>query len=605
MEPRRLRDFLSSSLNRGLYGSKNIVPGIAQGLTYLASAGALGALIYGFGFEPDGEAFNSLVLMFDVFFGLFVGSYLIRLLYSFRRFQFLKINIFEGIISIIIIANAITNFFFGNIILKSVFEGLNQQDYAKFYFGFVSVLIITLVIFEIARGVADIRIPNIKPSVTFVSSFIALIGIGTGLLMLPACTIADGSMPFLEALFTATSASCVTGLIVVDTATYFTMKGQLIIMMLIQLGGIGIVTFATFFSSFLGQGVRLTQQLMLQDFLGSETLMTVTGTLRKIVLITFTIEFGTFLLLMATWEMEFSSIWQKVYYSGFHAISAFCNAGFSLFSNGLYEQPVRFSYVFHLVIVFSVILGSLGFSTIEDLFSPKELRSRLKSPWKDWKIPTKISVYVSAGLLIFGTILFFFLERGHTLSDKNLSEQLITSFFQSGITRTAGFNTVDIAQLQHATYILLLFLMFVGGSTGSVSGGIKTSTFYLIINSVVATLRGRLKIEIGKRYVPKELLFKALSIFFFAASLNVIGVFILSILEPDIDVLKLVFEQISAFGTVGLSTGITSSLSLGGKIVIIISMFVGRIGTLTFALALSTRISSKNYKYPRANLVIG
>ncbi len=601
----KLRSIISSNLNRFLYSSKKLVTGGAQLLSVISAIGALIALIYGFGFEPTGEEYRILAIGFDIFFAFFVFSFLIRWLYSFRRTAFLISNILEAIIVLVIISNAIINFFFENAVLNFFFEELRQTSYNKFYFGFVSGLIITLALIESVRGLSRVRISGNKPSVTFVSSFLILIGFGTGLLMLPACTTMEGSMPFLEAVFTATSASCVTGLILVDTATYFTVKGQIVIMLLIQLGGIGIVTFATFFSSILGQGVRLRQQVALQDFVASDTLVNVTGTLKKIVGITLFIEFGTFIMLFATWQMEFDSLLQKIYFSAFHAVSAFCNAGFSLFTDGLAAEGVRNSYIFHLVIVFSVILGGLGFSTIEDLFSPKALRERLKNPWKEWKIATKIAVYVSFGLLVLGTVVFLLLEQDNTMQDMNFSEKLITSFFHSGIARTAGFNTVDIGMLENSTYILLLFLMFVGGSTGSISGGIKTSTFYLIINSVIATLRGRLRIEIGKRYVPKELLFKALSIFFFAASLNVVGIFILSITDPDIDFMKIVFEQISAFGTVGLSTGITSDLSFYGKVVIIISMFVGRIGTLTFALALSTRITTKNYKYPRANLMIG
>ena len=214
-------------------------------------------------------------------------------------------------------------------------------------------------------------------------------------------------------------------------------------------------------------------------------------------------------------------------------------------------------------------------------------------------------MFTTIALLAFGTLGIYLLERQNTLAEDNFLEGLIAAFFQSTNARTAGFNSMDIGGLRTPTLILLIFLMFVGASSGSVGGGIKTSTFYLIISSVYATIRGRAKIEIGKRYIPKELLFKALSIFFFAATLNLLGIFLLTLFEPGMDVIKLAFEEVSAFGTVGYSTGITADLSAAGRWVIIFSMFIGRVGTLTFALALSNRASSQRHKYPRAQIMVG
>ncbi|NJM94786.1 MAG: ATPase, partial [Cytophagales bacterium] len=214
-------------------------------------------------------------------------------------------------------------------------------------------------------------------------------------------------------------------------------------------------------------------------------------------------------------------------------------------------------------------------------------------------------VFTSLALLLFGTVVIFLLERNHSFFELNQVEAVIMSFFQSASARTAGFNTVDIGQLRAPTLIVIIFLMFVGASSGSIGGGIKTSTFYLIIASVAATLRGQQRIEIGRRFIPKEMLFKALSIFFFAATLNLIGIFTLSITEPNLNLIDLTFEQVSAFGTVGYSTGITALLSPASKWVIIVSMFLGRVGILTFAIALSNRTATTSYKYPKAYLMIG
>ena len=473
------------------------------------------------------------------------------------------------------------------------------------YRNFILLLLFASVLIELSRFSSRLTSLRISPNRAFLLSFVILIAGGTLMLMLPAMTTQAGSMPLLDALFTAVSASCVTGLIVVDTATYFSFRGQLVILLLIQVGGLGILAFAAFFASYLSGGFGLRQKMMIPDYFDNETLAASRSLLREIVFITFFIEGGTFFLLYFTWGIPFDSLGQKLFFSAFHAVSAFCNAGFSLFTNGLYEEVVRSNYILHLVIAISLILGAIGFSPIRDIFSPRRLRDRLEHPWKDWMLSTRIAFNVSVVLLVIGTTLIFLLEQHNTLSEKNLTEALISSFFQSATTRTAGFNTVDIGQLAAPTLVVMMILMFIGGASASTAGGIKTSTFYLILMSVIAVSQGRSRVLLGKRYIPTDTLFKALSIFFYAIAINALGVLLLSVTEKDASMLALLFEQVSAFGTVGLSTGITGSLSSAGKIVIIISMFLGRVGILTFAIALSTRIQNENYKLPTANIMVG
>lgn len=607
MDYNKLKNTLVERLNNLLYSSKLKVLGSLSALKLVISMASLVLLVYGYGFRLDDQEMKMVFLGLDIIFVAIIATFFINLLYSFRRVEFLRANLFEGILILIILLNGLSNYFFNNVILQSICDWMGYTDYGSFYMVIVGIYLIFLLIFDFAKVGNAINTFKLKPAAIFVLSFVILIFAGAGILMLPAMTREAGSMPFLEALFTSVSACCVTGLIVVDTATYFTIKGQLVIMMLIQIGGLGIVSFASFFASFMKQGVGLKQQLMLQDFLSTDNLFSVKNQLKQIIFITVLVEGLTFLGIFITWgpEAEFVGLGQKIFFSLFHAISAFCNAGFSLYTNGLYEPVVRTAYILHIVIVGAVILGGIGFSSIQDIFSPASLRERMRSPWKDWKLSTKIAVYTSAALLALGTIVFYLLERNNTLQSLNLLESLITSFFQSGIARTAGFNTVDVTALKPPTLILIMFLMFVGASSGSIGGGIKTSTFYLIIASAFATIRGKQKIEIGKRFIAKELLFKALSIFFFAASLNLLCIFFLTITDPEINVLQLAFEQVSAFGTVGLSTGITPILSNAGKVVIILSMFLGRVGTLTFVLALGTRTATTAYQYPKVHLMVG
>ena len=325
---------------------------------------------------------------------------------------------------------------------------------------------------------------------------------------------------------------------------------------------------------------------------------------RYVLVFTVTVQFFGALLLSTQFVPEYG-IGKGTFFSVFHSISAFCNAGISLFPVGLYTEPVRFAYVLHLTIAGLIIVGGIGFPTLMDVLSPRSMRERLHEPWKNWKLLSRITIYTSAWLIVLGTIGFFLLEYFNTLAHLNFVEALITSFFQSVTTRTAGYNTVDIGALSVPTLLMFIFLMFIGASPGSTGGGIKTTTFTIIMLSVWTTIRGKRFVEIGNRTIPHSVSYKAFSVFAFAAMLNLVFLFILTITDSQFDILSLAVEQVSAFATVGLSTGITAGFSDAGKLVLILSMFIGRVGTLTLALALSTRASSTAYKYPEAQIAVG
>jgi len=598
-------DLLAEHLNRILYQSRSLALKISRLVSGIAALVGMAILLYLFGFIPSPEQAAISYLLIDVLLLVFLFSFLLRWLYAFRRTDFIKQHRLEGILMLLILFREVDRFLLSGQLLEEVYGLFVRQELDDFYKVFVSLLFLSLLLLEFSRLSGRLDKLQVSPSRTFLFSFVLLIAVGTLILMLPAMTTQEGSMHWLDALFTSVSASCVTGLIVVDTAEFFTFRGQLVILALIQTGGLGMLAFATFFASFMNSGIGFRQKMMIPDYLDNETLASSRDLLRQIVFITFFIEFGTFILLFATWGVTFDSLQQKVFFSVFHAVSAFCNAGFSLFTDGLYEEVVRNNYILHMVIAVSLILGSLGFAPIKDIFSPRNLRDRLEHPWKNWMLSTRIAFNMTVILLVAGTLLFFWLEQDNTLADKNLSESLISSFFQSATTRTAGFNTVDFSQVATPTLIIMMILMFIGGSSGSTAGGIKTSTFFLLLISVVAISKGRSRVQTSDRYIPNEVIFKALSVFFYGIAINAIIVFLLSVTEKEIDIINLLFEQVSAFGTVGLSTGITASLSSAGKGLIIISMFLGRVGTLTFAVALSTRIASQNYKLPTANLMVG
>lgn len=543
-------------------------------------------------------------------FGFFVVSYLIRVIFAIHSWEYIKNSVFEAILIFLLLADIISVFLFGFNAVENLFLRLNIENFTPFYILFIQSYLLLLVGLEITKFSTSIPSIKLKPATTFIYSFLLLLFLGTGLLMLPEMTTAAGSMPFIDAFFTAVSAACVTGLAVVDTATYFTFKGHLVILLLFQLGGIGILTFATFFALFLKKGVGISHQAMIRDFMSEDSLFNAKGMLRQIILFTLLIEsIGAFLLFIL-WDVNapfYDDTGELIFQSVFHAISAFCNAGFSLMSAGLYQDYLREAYLVHIVIGLLIIFGSLGFPALRDIFGLRNIRARMDAPWKPWKLSTRIAVWATFLLILIGMLTFYGLESrsGGVLAEKNTFQAWILAFFQSVTTRTAGFNTVDIGALATPTVILFIFLMFIGASSGSTGGGIKTSTFVLIFLAVITTIRGKKSLELGGRSISFDLLNKAFTIFIFSATYILMGTFFLSIFEPNMAILDLVFEQVSAFCTVGLSRGITSDLSTPSKLILISSMYIGRVGTLTLAFALASRVDSTNYRYPKAHILVG
>lgn len=597
----------TEKLNRTLYDSKLKVYAFMRRTTYVLTLVSIGLLIYAHGVEESPVTLHMLYYAIDAILAIFVIIYFFRILYTFERIKFLKRTWFEGILMFIILVNQIGTYGLNLPIVYNIFERLDIPLSVEVYRVAVSMYMLVLLIVELLETRVHLKTLRLKPTITFLLSFVFLILFGSGLFMMPKMVTTADSMRFIDALFMAASASCVTGLAVVDPGTYFTFAGQVVLLVLVQLGGLGILTFATFFASLMRQGVGIKQNVAMYELLESDSLFSTKNLLRKLIFMTFTIEAVGAVVIFLTWgrDAQFVSLGSKIFFSVFHAVSAFCNAGLSLYPEGLYTEPVRFAYVMHMTMAGLIIFGGIGFPTILDVLSPQAMRHRMKMPWKNWRLLSRLTIYTSTALIALGTIGFFLLEYFNTLSHLNFVEALITSFFQSVTTRTAGFNTVDISALTVPTLLMFIFLMFIGASPGSTGGGIKTTTFAIILLSVWATIRGKRNVEIGNRTIPHVVSYKAFSIFTFAAIINIFFLFILTITDAQFDVFRLAFEQVSAFATVGLSTGITAGLSDAGKVVIILSMFIGRVGTLTLALAISTRINTTAYKYPETHVAVG
>jgi trk system potassium uptake protein len=597
----------TEQLNRLLYGSKLRAYMLMRRTTYTLTTIAIGLLLYAHGVVVDPDRIQVIFYIIDGILGVFVLIYLLRILYGFERVKFLKRTWFEGILMGIILVNHIGTYLFSFPIIYNIFEGIGIPLSVEVYRILVSMYMLVLLVIELLETRVHLKTLQVKPAITFLLSFITLIALGTAMFMLPKMTNAPEGMRFIDALFMATSASCITGLTVVDPGTYFTLTGQVVLLILVQLGGLGVMTFATFFAMLMREGLGIRQHVAMYEIMESESISFTKGLLRKLIVMTLSIEAIGAVIIFNTWgpNTEFVGLGSKVFFSVFHAISGFCNAGFSLYPEGLYSVPLRNSYTLHLTIAGLVIFGGIGFPTIIDMFSPKAMRARMSAPWRNWKLMTRVIVYSTAGLLTFGTVTFFLLEYFNTLSHLSFVEALIASFFQSMTTRSSGFSTVDISAVSVPMLLIMMILMFIGASPGSMGGGIKTTTFTVIILSVWATIAGKRNIEIGRRTIPHSASYKAFAVFTFAVVFNIFFLIILTISDAQFDIVRLAFEQVSAFATVGLSTGITAGLSDVGKSVIILSMYIGRVGTLTLALAISTRAVSTAYKYPDTHLAIG
>lgn len=437
----------------------------------------------------------------------------------------------------------------------------------------------------------------LSPAQIVVVGFAITILLGAMLLNLPFASKSGKSIGFVNALFTATSATCVTGLVVVDTGTYWTNFGKVVIIGLIQVGGLGFMSLATLFSMLLGKKISLRERLIIQESLNQNDLAGLIRLTRHILFGTFIIE-GAGALLLASVFIPENGIAKGLAYGAFHSISAFCNAGFDLTGNGRSLVPYVDNVTVNLTICSLVILGGLGFTVIADVLQ-KGKAQRLS-------LHSKIVLTMTSILLAAGFVLFFVFEAGNpsTLGGLSAKGRVLAALFQSVSPRTAGFNTIDLAAMTDSSKLLTIILMFIGGSPASTAGGIKTSTFALLVIAIITLIKGREHVEIYRRNISYSAVTKSLAVFGLAMTLVVTVTMILNITEK-FDFLDILFEAVSAFGTVGLTLGITSGLTVIGKLVLIFTMFAGRVGALTILIALASREKKTLIKYPEGKVIVG
>lgn len=441
------------------------------------------------------------------------------------------------------------------------------------------------------------------PGRLLVASFLGLIVLGTLLLKLPWATPPGQPIGWVDALFTATSAGCVTGLVVRDTGSAFTPFGQAVILGLIQAGGLGIMTFALFILSLLRGRPTFAQRAVYEQTLGGGGQRELRPLVALVFLFTFAAEAVGAALLAARFVPEMG-VARGAWWAVFHAVSAFCNAGFGLAPDNLVRY--RADPWVNLVVMALIVLGGLGFFVVHELV-------RERGRWRRLSVHSKLALSVSGGLIVAGTLGFWLLEAGNALAGLPWGERLLASLFQSVAPRTAGFNTVDLAVLGAPTLFLISLLMFVGGSPGSTAGGIKTTTFGVLLLATAERFRGHRNVNAFRRTLTRETLGNTAAIALGGVLTVVAGVFALLLTElpvrevgdDPVVFVALYFETVSALGTVGLSTGITGLLEPSSRLVLALLMFVGRLGPLTVASSLAAASTVRDWRYPEEDVVVG
>ncbi len=448
-----------------------------------------------------------------------------------------------------------------------------------------------------------------NPAILFVGSFAIIALAGTFLLMLPSATI--NGISFTDALFTATSATAVTGLIVLDTAKDFTPMGQTIIMVLFQIGGLGMLTFTSFFAYFFKSGASFKESLYMRDILGHDKLNSVMKTVMQIVLFSLILE-GIGAILIYNSISDIDSFKERGFFAVFHAISAYCNAGFSLASDNMHDPLLRFNYSMQWVVMTLIVFGGLGYHIAYNIIQYfKKLvinifrkRDRVFIS-RVINLNTKIVLYTTFILIVAGVVFFLFSEQQtNLLAHKTAFGKFTTAMFSSVTSRTAGFNTVDMTNFTIPGILFMIFLMWVGASPASTGGGIKTSTFAIATLNIFAIARNKKHIEIGTRRIAAEAVQRAFAIISISLACIGMGILLLLIFNPEFSLLQLAFEAFSAFGTVGLSLGVTPQLSENSKYVIIFLMFFGRIGLLNLMIGILKNMNKAEYTYPEENILI-
>lgn len=557
-------------------------------------------LIYRLGFRLESFTSYGFYKLFVISFLILYFSKYIRFILKFKKRKIVA-WIYEG--SLFIVSTFILlSLFFNGVEDKSVNLPLGRL----FVVLSINFLLIISEVYKLMKVIDSVKM---SPLLLFALSFLVIILFGSGLLMMPSAHTVPIS--YLDALFTSTSAVCVTGLVVVNTSTTFTLLGKIIILLLIQIGGLGIMAFTGFFSYAFTGSVSFRDRLMLKDMVSADTLGGIFRLITKIILLTFMIEgIGAVIIYFNVTDL----VGNRVFFSIFHSISAFCNAGFSTLPAGLASPGIQNNYVVILTVAFLIIFGGIGFPVLIMLYAKvkREIqkiiyysrRSSLPANLDSRNIGNWLAVFTSIVLIVVGTVLYFIFENTTGTNEKSISFKIVEAFFGSVSARTAGFNVVDLTNWSNLTIFFMIFLMWVGASPGSTGGGIKTTTFAVALHTALCLIRGRNKVIFKYSEIGYETISRVLVVIILSLIVIFTGFMGLIFFDPAKNPVHLLFESVSAFATVGLSITDSATVSYPSKFILICLMFIGRVGPLTLFTGIF--ISNRNIysKFPERDLTI-
>lgn len=599
-----------------LYRHKWIQPylqkvlGGIDAVTFLAALALIGGVVYEHGFIISEGAEADLGVLYRTVWGVFLVQTTMHIGLAYRE-TLKKYRTFTWVLNILLYLTLIPVIFFEpeSGALKYFWLFLNNRI-------FQLILLLLLSLLRLSSGVIGLLGKRTNPSLILAGSFFLIICIGTGLLMLPRCTV-DG-ISWVNALFVSTSAVCVTGLVPVDVATTFTSLGQLVIIILIQIGGLGVMTLTCFFAMFFMGNTSVYNQLAVRDMISSDSLSSLLSTVIYILFFTLVIEgAGMLVLFLSIHGTLGMTVQQEMVFAAFHSISAFCNAGFSTLSENLGNPLVMQHHnLLYITISVLIILGGIGFLILVNFkhiagYHLKRLFYFIRTGKRDrqrirhlYNLNTKIVLLTTLILLTGGTIAILLFEWNGAFAGMSMPDKWVQAFFNATCPRTAGFTSIGLTSFSLQSLLLMLLLMFIGGAAQSTAGGVKVNAFAAAVLSLFAVIRGKSRVEVFRRQLSVDSIRRSNATLVMYLMILFLGVFVLSVLEPHASLLALVFECTSALSTVGSSLGLTPALGEAGKLFVSLLMFIGRVGVITIVLGFVPPQKHTKYKYPDDNLII-
>ena len=599
-----------------LYRHKWIQPylqkvlGGIDAVTFLAALALIGGVVYEHGFIISEGAEADLGVLYRTVWGVFLVQTTMHIGLAYRE-TLKKYRTFTWVLNILLYLTLIPVIFFEpeSGALKYFWLFLNNRI-------FQLILLLLLSLLRLSSGVIGLLGKRTNPSLILAGSFFLIICIGTGLLMLPRCTV-DG-ISCVNALFVSTSAVCVTGLVPVDVATTFTSLGQLVIIILIQIGGLGVMTLTCFFAMFFMGNTSVYNQLAVRDMISSDSLSSLLSTVIYILFFTLVIEgAGMLVLFLSIHGTLGMTVQQEMVFAAFHSISAFCNAGFSTLSENLGNPLVMQHHnLLYITISVLIILGGIGFPILVNFkhiagYHLKRLFYFIRTGKRDrqrirhlYNLNTKIVLLTTLILLTGGTIAILLFEWNGAFAGMSMPDKWVQAFFNATCPRTAGFTSIGLTSFSLQSLLLMLLLMFIGGAAQSTAGGVKVNAFAAAVLSLFAVIRGKNRVEVFRRQLSVDSIRRSNATLVMYLMILFLGVFVLSVLEPHASLLALVFECTSALSTVGSSLGLTPALGEAGKLFVSLLMFIGRVGVITIVLGFVPPQKHTKYKYPDDNLII-